>query len=64
MIIFKMDKFKLINEKLRVGVWLDEMDLIKLIKITFNRNTTYCKKLIRMYEDLTEKKFDMELIKK
>ena len=57
-----MDEFKLINEKNMVGVWVREIDLLTLIKVTHKRNDTYHKKLIKWYEDLTNTKFKYSMI--
>lgn len=40
-----MEKFKLINEKLKKGVWINEYDLIRIINILEKRNYKLYKKL-------------------
>lgn len=59
-----MGKYKLINEKLNKGVWVRTTDLLQLIKICYDRNNTYYKKLIEWYEYLENEKFELELINK
>lgn len=58
-----MDKFKLISSDEKRGVWINEMELIKLIKLCNVRNTKMFAKLVNHYEYLTGRKFDLELIK-
>lgn len=59
-----MEEFKLINEKLNHGVWVDEADILNLIKICDRRNHFYYNKLIEWYEHLTNKKFDEKYLKR
>ena len=56
------DKFKIINEKTNLGVWLSEREYLNLIKICRTRNHELYNKLVTDYEYLTNSKFDLELI--
>lgn len=50
-------KFKLITEDEKLGVWIEEIDLLKIIKILKYRNKPLYKSIVKKYENLTEKKF-------
>jgi len=52
------NKFKLISEDEKYGVWFYEYDLLIIIKICFIRNKVMYKKLVEHYEYLTNTKFD------
>jgi len=58
-----MSKYKLITEDTRKGVWITEIDLIKLIKLCHIRNNKMYLKLVEHYEFLENKKFDEELLR-
>lgn len=47
-----MEKFKIINEKLKRGVWLSEYDFIKLLNVLKHRNIKLYNKLKEDYEFL------------
>lgn len=55
-------KYKLINSEETKGVWVNEIELINLIKVCKNRNITMYNKLIEWYEYLEGKSFDYNLI--
>ncbi len=58
-----MNKFKLITEDEKVGVWIDEIALLKAIKHLKYKNKALYNYFIEQYEKLTEKKFSEESIK-
>jgi len=58
-----MNKFKLLTENEKVGVWIDEINLLKVIKILKYRNKPLYKYFVKKYEDLTEKKLNDDSIK-
>lgn len=56
-------KFKLIREDEKVGVFIDEISFLKMLKIIKNRNAPLFKYFKKKYEDLTEKKINDETLK-
>jgi hypothetical protein len=57
-----MSKYKLITENKLRGVWFSELNLIKLIQISYTRNKKLSKELISHYEYLEDKNFDYSLV--
>ncbi len=55
--------YKLLNESNNKGFWINEIQLIDLIKICYRRNNSYFRKLVEIYEHLEGKKFDYSLLK-
>lgn len=57
------DKFKIIREDEKVGVWFDKICYLKTMKHVKNRNKGLYEYLKKKLEDLTEKKFNDEDLK-
>lgn len=60
----KMEKFKLIRQDEKLGVWIKEEELIKIIKVLKSRHSSLHNKLLSDYEYLTEQKADFSNIKR
>jgi hypothetical protein len=58
-----MDKFKLLTNDEKVGVWIDEVNILKVIKILKYRNKPLFLYYKEKYEKLTEKKLTDESLK-
>lgn len=58
-----MNRFKLLTQNEKVGVWIDEINLLKVIKILKYRNKPLYLYYKKKYEDLTEKKLEDESLK-
>lgn len=56
------NKYKLISEDERKGVWINEIELLDIIKVCYNRNKGLYIKLVADYEYLEGKTFDPSLI--
>ena len=55
-------RFKLITEDEKVGVWIDEILLLKTIKTLETRNSKLYNVWVKKYENLTEKKYNKEIV--
>lgn len=57
-----VSQYRLLTEDKTRGVYISEMDLIKIIQVCYNRNKGLFIKLVADYEYLEGKKFDYKLI--
>jgi len=58
-----VNQYKLLNETNNRGFWINEIQLIDLIKICHRRNHSYYRKLVEIYEHLEGKSFDPAMLK-
>ena len=56
-------RFKLMTENEKVGVWIEETYVLKVIKILKCRNYPLYLYFVKKYEDLTEQRLDNERYK-